>query len=994
MTAAMHHRFAPSRLAFVLAAATAGIVGVPAVATAYDDVSPAATLQWFESSWQTIEKRTPDLFMAGFGAVWTPPPGRSDQGNFSVGYDVYDRFDLGRGGAPTMYGTETGIRTMADQLHRAAVDLHVDYIINHNGYSGTVDRSTPEGEAQYQAFKRAGGYPGFFMEFFGDVDGDFHGFYEGGVYRERLAGLIDINHHKNYQAIRNPVPGYANNIAAGTEAWNGRIANIALESNRRFYPKAGHNTQWIDDPRLGIYDVPVHAFDPNDPMGGTPVEENAMGYLMRNAQWLVQVVGVDGFRIDAAKHVPMDVLENFDRAVFQSNPRRLLNGSDKHVFSYSEVYDGDKGYLMSFVRKDIDSNPNQWNDGRRDVGGNRDTLDFSLYFALERNLGSFGVDNAWNNIKDAVLDRQDDGKFNGSAGVKFVENHDTRGPGDLNAVAHAYVLMLPGNATVYFNGKEFGDNRDFPKGSRRDVLDVGRDGNGGNGSDITRLLDIRTTHGRGDYRERHTQNDGIFIYERSSSAVVGVSNRGDRGYDMRTVEVDFAEGTHLIELTGNHTGWTDPYNDEIKEVVTVYKKDGKNVVDITVPRNVNANGDVTRRGYVVYGLPTPQATNGLEIIGASGLLAGDDADDSDWLDGRQRQTDVQVVTGDQFSLKLQTREVRLLGSDSLRDIWADGDNAQFKINGGLDINGNGYVDHTTPNKPSYGFEQFGTTSSPLIGKNQWGQPDLSAPRGNGLFQQNINSAQLGEGYHYITARAYRHRTDNGPEVFSEWKKVIYIDRLKPVSGVDSNKTVIRDGTEYRQDRDFFFKSLDKTADNMHVFWNLPGSLTDQQIKGLASGDNRAEYWDRDVFKKYFGGMQAGNHVFTILTFEITGNWNVQRIAGINIDSPIGRGLGDANFDQQYEGNDLEIIRDAILQQDFFNPAADFNADGWINLTDWNLLGDHLEAIHASGAKKSDGFPLVSDGTLNYYYDLTSSVPEPAALGLVALAGLTLRRRRK
>ncbi|MCP4816529.1 MAG: hypothetical protein GY888_28770, partial [Planctomycetaceae bacterium] len=69
------------------------------------DVSAPAILQWFESSYDTIEQRAPDLFMAGYGAVWTPPPSRSDTSDFSVGYDVYDRFDLGYPGKPTLYGT-------------------------------------------------------------------------------------------------------------------------------------------------------------------------------------------------------------------------------------------------------------------------------------------------------------------------------------------------------------------------------------------------------------------------------------------------------------------------------------------------------------------------------------------------------------------------------------------------------------------------------------------------------------------------------------------------------------------------------------------------------------------------------------------------------------------------------------------------------------------------------------------------------------------------
>src|SRR4051812_34096747 len=74
--------------ALVLAAWLAG----PA-ATA-QDASPPPILQWFEVRYETMKRRTPDLFLVGYGAVWVPPPGRADTGDQSTGYDIFDRFDL------------------------------------------------------------------------------------------------------------------------------------------------------------------------------------------------------------------------------------------------------------------------------------------------------------------------------------------------------------------------------------------------------------------------------------------------------------------------------------------------------------------------------------------------------------------------------------------------------------------------------------------------------------------------------------------------------------------------------------------------------------------------------------------------------------------------------------------------------------------------------------------------------------------------------------
>src|SRR5687768_9102061 len=319
------------------------------------DVSAPATLQWFESKFTTQERRTADLFNAGYGAVWTPPPFRADSGNLSVGYDVYNRFDLGGARNPTLYGTELGLKTLGQTWNRAGVDLHVDFIVNHVGFrnSGTA------------GFVAQGDYPGFVTTLPGSTDGDFHtAFPPSGPeyeYQYRLSGLIDIDHRTNHQFVRSPVPGFANNIPAGT------IADIPNENNRRFYPDRNGTPIMVFDPTTGETNIPIYSFNTADPMAGDPIAENATGYLMRSAQWLVQEVGVDGFRVDAARHVYPWVHNYFDRGVFRAHPEMLLDGvTQKQVFSYLEVYTGDKNHQQQHIRKDY----NPADPGR--VSGNRD----------------------------------------------------------------------------------------------------------------------------------------------------------------------------------------------------------------------------------------------------------------------------------------------------------------------------------------------------------------------------------------------------------------------------------------------------------------------------------------------------------------------------------------------------------------------------------------------------------------------------------------------
>ena len=822
------------------------------------DQSPPPILQWFESSYSVMEERVPDLFLAGYGFVWLPPPYRADQGNFSVGYDVYDRFDLGKPGRPTLYGTETGLKSLAEMLHRAGISLHVDFIINHNGFSSL---STP-------GFVAAGGYPGLAITLPNDIDGDFHSAFAGGDDRGRLAGLIDIAHEKNHRFIRSPVSADDNrNLPAGRTPAFGRLANVPDPQNRRFYPDVGHKTIFVFDPKTNESGIPVHSFNLENPMAGDPTVENATGHLMRSAQWLIQVVGVDGLRIDAAKHVQGFVLDFLDRAVYRQNPRKLLDGSTNHVFTYSEVFDANPAVLLPHVKKDINSG----DPGR--IGGNRDTLDFKLYFALKEGLEQTATPNAWQRIKNAALDLSDDGLHNGSAGVTFTHNHDVFKPFALEHVAQAYTMMMPGNTVVYFNGREFGDNRDFPKPGRGDSLSVGR------GSIATRLAAVRNTHGRGDYAERWDGTDGLFAFERGGSALVLLSNRGDAGFDSRTlIQVGFAPGTLLVELSGNAD---DPVvnpdrggNKDIPQVIRVFEEGGVSKVNVRFqrPGTIDPSGrfNFHGRGFLIYGLPTPQADKGVELTDVAKTLPGrlDPANDRE--NGVRRQAEISVIEGDSFEVQLRTKPVRLLGSNDLRDVRADGDEALLRLDAGLDLNGNGRVDFQSPATTEYGFERFVTKRSPLIGNR-----NLDAPRGDGEFRQIVDAKRLAEGMHFLTVRAYRHQPAGSPAVFGDFKKVIYVDRLPPVSAFDSFERLESGETRV------WIRSADWTADSVHVFANLPAASEETEIlAAVTNGEGRLDRLDRDLFQGAVAGLEEGENELTIVTSERTGRRNVQRVTAV------------------------------------------------------------------------------------------------------------------
>ena len=464
----------------------------------------------------------------------------------------------------------------------------------------------------------------------------------------------------------------------------------------------------------------------------------------------------------------------------------------------------------------------------------------------------------------------DDGLHNGSAGVTFTHNHDVFKPFALEHVAQAYTLMMPGNTVVYFNGREFGDNRDFPKPGRGDALSVGR------GSLLTRLLEARDVARPRQLRRtvgRHRRPVRVRARRLRPRAPVQPRRRRLRQPDAD--ERRLPAGTVLVELTGNADDPTvNPVrggNRDIPQVIRVFEEGGVRKVNVRFqrPGTIALNGQLNfhGRGLLVYGLATPQSEGGLEVVAKSETLPGQLDPANDRENGLRRQTDITVVRNDKFEVRLRTAPVRLLGSNDLRDVEADGDQALLRVDAGRDVNGNGQVDFRTPGTTEYGFERFVTKSRPLIGNNS-----VNAPRGDGEFRQAIDAARLEEGLHFLTARAYRHRTDGGPAVFHDFKKVVYIDRTPPVAAIAGARRL--PGGKVQID----LVSRDSTADSMHVLTNVPAGLDDAGVATLVKdGRGQCARIDRALFRSELDGLAAGKATVTVVTFEMTGTRNVQRL---------------------------------------------------------------------------------------------------------------------
>ena len=103
---------------------------------------------------------------------------------------------------------------------------------------------------------------------------------------------------------------------------------------------------------------------------------------MRNMQWMIEVIGVDGFRIDAARHMPsMGASTISTMRYYATNPRLNHDGTIKPTYMFSEVADGNSVAIQPYIRREF---PNKLAIAANDttVNGNRDALDFPLFWRM------------------------------------------------------------------------------------------------------------------------------------------------------------------------------------------------------------------------------------------------------------------------------------------------------------------------------------------------------------------------------------------------------------------------------------------------------------------------------------------------------------------------------------------------------------------------------------------------------------------------------------
>lgn len=879
----------------------AGVAACTATALAQDH---PAILQWFEVDRHTIERRMPDFFKAGYGAVWLPPQSRASDPS-SPGYDAFNRFDLGAPGfdqfgvsRETVYGTEADFDAMVEQFKRASGLVYIDIIMNHNS-----------GRSANSGFIAGGGYPGFYLPASGiNFWGDFH---DGSLQSQDpcgagynlfdgdLVSLIDIDVSSNFWTVRQPVDSTLPQGVQGSPSDparripEGSVRNRPDAGNARFYPdlnlpsfntfNPGYNRSGsgfgcggccfpqFPTSNTGAENSTFHPFNTADPMAGDPVPENAVGYLVRWTRWMLEAKRVDGFRLDAAKHMPQWFWDRYWDAGIHD--RWLMpSGNYGTPFSFCEAVSGNAEVYDHYIRKD--------------GFANRDALDLSGAGNIRNIINAKG--GAWaGDLDNGHIDTEDDGFNNGSIGVNHIYSHDNgsfdgggSGPGivyedKMAPWAHAYMLMRTGAPIVYYNGREFAQF-----GSRGFWPDEGVPTALGFGTFNTLPGPVTVTEEDSRYiklvqlRNRYARNfflpkvdDGfVYAFERNGNCVVGVSDTYANGYDERTFNTAFPAGTRLHELTGNAQ---DPEVDPTNVIFDVVTVGSGGSVTIRVPRN-GAAANEHNKGYVVYGPATPSGA--LTISNQWAVLPADSPATAPYA---RRLSTVPIIKDPSFTLTLQTSQTD--GADPNTD-----DRAIYRINQGyFDYNQNGDPNDDNGAGPFEAYERFQTTYSPLYGG------------GSGTYQQTISTDLLEEGMNYISVIAFRHGGGAfGDALYNEWREVVYVDRQAPPMAVEPVLNCLTGSGN------LYLDNADGTVSRVHAFVDLaPGAPTP-----TLSAANRAIDWDRSTWLLPVSGL-TGTHTVRVVAIEEDGN-TVIRTAETDIVFTIDDIAGDVDDNGVVDADDL------------------------------------------------------------------------------------------
>ncbi|PKI16274.1 alpha-amylase [Colwellia sp. 12G3] len=360
--------------------------------------------QWYTPSdgslWSEVQQEAANLSAAGVTALWLPPAYKGASGAQDVGYGVYDMYDLGefnqKNSVRTKYGTKDEYLSAINTAHANGIKVYGDVVFNHRG---GADATEAVNAVRVSRDNR-------------NVE------YGDDVVIDAWTAFDFTGRNNTYSTFK-----WRWYHFDGTD-WAQNLEESAIFKFRG----TGKAWDWEVDSNHSNYDYLMFAdLDMDHP--------DVVQELKDWGKWYVDFTGVDGFRLDAVKHIKFDFFNDWLDTV--------RSDTGKSLFTVGEYWSYNKEELHNFISA---------------TGGRMSLFDAPLHMNFYNASTSGGNYNMATLMDNTLMKEQP------ALAVTLVDNHDTQPCQALESrvqdwfkpMAYAFILLREEGYPNLFHADYYG----------------------------------------------------------------------------------------------------------------------------------------------------------------------------------------------------------------------------------------------------------------------------------------------------------------------------------------------------------------------------------------------------------------------------------------------------------------------------------------------------------------------------------------------------------
>ena len=373
------------------------------------------SFEWYTnddgSFYNRLKQQAKNYADLGISAVWMPPSYKGIGGTKDVGYGAYDLYDLGefnqKGTIRTKYGTKDEYLSCVEELQKQQIDVYADVVLNHKMGADELEMvnvyetENNNREQIISDVKQASVATRFTFE----------------------------NRHNKYSDFK-----------WDYKCFDGVDYDCMARKNAKYLFE---NKKWdeeVDDEN-----------DNFDYLMGADLDfgnEEVVNELIHWGHWYLDFTHVNGFRLDAVKHI--------SASFYHKWVKNMREYTHKDLFVVGEYWHGDLGHLLNYLNKV------EWSMSLFDV-----CLHYRFYDASKqkekydlRTIFDYTL------VKEAPLNA-----------VTFVDNHDTQPEQGLQSFveewfklsAYALILLREQGYPCVFIGDLEGNESHYMRGMKEQI---------------------------------------------------------------------------------------------------------------------------------------------------------------------------------------------------------------------------------------------------------------------------------------------------------------------------------------------------------------------------------------------------------------------------------------------------------------------------------------------------------------------------------------------